>query len=387
MKKIVIWALRILLAFGVITVVLAIWKREEITRLLAVNSLFAEEKIVGNFSNMNGAFLWREMDRGPGPVTPIPEGTELELPAAVQDWVEARNVTSLMVLKDGAAVFEDYFLGTGAEDRRISWSVAKSFLSALFGIVVAEGAIDDLDAMVTDFVPRLAGSAYDGVSIRNVLQMTSGVTFNEDYLDFYSDINRMGRVLALGTAMDGFAASLSERDRPAGEQWEYTSIDTHVLAMVLRAATGTDLSELMEEKLIQPMGLQADPYFITDGEGVAFALGGLNMTTRDYARLGLMFAQDGQLGGRQIVPADWVSESTAPSAPTVPGQISYGYQWWIPVSATEGEFMARGIYGQYIYINRPAGVVIATTAADRNFRQDGVAEQNIAVFRAIVNAL
>ena len=387
MKSLLKWALRIVLSLAVVAVVLAIWKREEITRLMAVNTLFDKEKIVDNFSNMNNAFLWREMSRGDGPVTELPTGEHASLSQDVADWVEQRDVTALLVLKDGAIVAEDYYLGTASKDRRIGWSIAKSFLSATFGIAVSEGFITDLDAPVTAYVPRLKGTAYDGATILNVLQMSSGVTFDEDYLDYDSDINRMGRTIALGGAMDGFAASLKEVDRPAGETWEYTSIDTHVLSMVLRAATERSLIDYMEEKLIKPMGLEADPYYITDGNGVAFALGGVNLTARDYARMGLMFLQDGELGGQQIVPQDWVRESTEPSANTEPGKISYGYQWWIPVGADEGQFMARGIYGQYVYIDRPAGVVIVVNSADRNFRDDGVSDQNVAIFRDIVRSL
>ena len=332
---------------------------------------------------MNQAFLWAELDRGDAAVTPLPPGVQVAMPRAVQDWVEARDVTSLLVLEDGAVVVEQYYKTTLPSDRRIGWSVAKSFLSALFGIAVGEGVIPDLDAQVTEYVPSLKGTAYDAATIRNVLQMSSGITFDEDYLDYDSDINRMGRVLALGGTMDGFATGLTETTRQPGQAWEYTSIDTHVLGMVLRAATGQSLIEGMQEKLIAPMGLEASPYYLTDGEGVAFALGGLNLTTRDYARLGLMYLQNGRLGERQIVPAAWVAESTAPSAPTAPGEIGYGYQWWIPKGAQSGQFMARGIYGQYIYIDRSAGVVIATTAADRRFRDPGVSDQNVEIFRLI----
>jgi CubicO group peptidase (beta-lactamase class C family) len=377
------WLLRGVIAVAIVAVVLGLWKREEITRLMAVNTLFDEGKIVGNFSNMNQAFLWAELDRGDAAVTPLPPGVQVAMPRAVQDWVEARDVTSLLVLEDGAVVVEQYYKTTLPSDRRIGWSVAKSFLSALFGIAVGEGVIPDLDAQVTEYVPSLKGTAYDAATIRNVLQMSSGITFDEDYLDYDSDINRMGRVLALGGTMDGFATGLTETTRQPGQAWEYTSIDTHVLGMVLRAATGQSLIEGMQEKLIAPMGLEASPYYLTDGEGVAFALGGLNLTTRDYARLGLMYLQNGRLGERQIVPAAWVAESTAPSAPTAPGEIGYGYQWWIPKGAQSGQFMARGIYGQYIYIDRSAGVVIATTAADRRFRDPGVSDQNVEIFRLI----
>ncbi len=219
-----------------------------------------------------------------------------------------------------------------------------------------------------------------GVSIRSVLNMASGVQFNEDYLDFNSDINQMGRVLALGQSMDTFAAAITARAAPAGTEWRYVSIDTHVLGMVIRGATGREIPDLVSEKIVAPLGLEAEPYYVTDGLGEAFVLGGLNLRTRDYARFGQLFLQDGAANGLQIVPADWVTASTRPTAP---GGVGYGYQWWIPEDATEGEFMAKGVYGQYIYINRPAGVVIAVNSADRAFTQDGVEIVNITTFRAI----
>ena len=275
--------------------------------------------------------------------------------------------------------------------------MAKSFLSAAFGVAVAEGAIADLDAPVTDYVPALRGTAYDGASIRNVLNMASGVEFNEDYLDFNSDINRMGRVLALGKSMDGFAAGLSEKARPPGSRRQYVSIDTHVLGMVLRAATARPVPDYLAEKILKPLRPEADAYYLTDGYGTAFVLGGLNMRTRDYARFGLMMARGGRLNGVQIVPGDWVVESTAQSAPepydddlgTDNGLLGYGYQWWLPPDPAPGEFFAIGVYGQYIYVNSAEDVVIAVNSADRNFR-DGDGEitiQNLTMFRRITEAL
>ena len=387
MRKFIRIAFRAALVLAIILAAIAFWKREQIKRLLAVNSLFKQEKIVSNFSHMDTMFLIRPLDRGTGEVSPLPKAPPAELPAEVADWVKERSVTSLLVMKDGKRVAEEYYLGTGPDDLRISWSVAKSFLSALFGIVMQEGAISSLDDPVTKYAPSLKGSAYDGATIRNVLNMSSGVKFNEDYLDFNSDINRMGRVLALGTSMDGFAAGLEETEYQPGERWQYVSIDTHVIGMVIRGATGRSIPELLEEKIIIPLGLEKAPNYVTDGYGVAFVLGGLNMTTRDYARFGQMILNGGQWNGRQIVPQDWIEQSTSPSAPTAKGQTQYGFQWWIPADATEGEFFARGIYGQYIYINRPLGVVIASNAADRKFREPGVADQNIAIFRLIANAL
>ncbi|NKX44042.1 serine hydrolase domain-containing protein [Roseicyclus persicicus] len=380
-------ALRVAVLLVLVAAAAAVWKREEIARLMAVNTLFDADRIVDNFSHMDRAFLTVRVPRGDGPVSPLPQGPEATLPADVADWIAARNVTALVVLQDGQIVHESYHLGTGAEDRRISWSVAKSFLSALLGTLVADGTIPDLDAPVTDYAPGLAGSAYDGATIRNVLQMASGVEFDEDYLDYDSDINRMGREIALGGTLDGFTAGLQARAAAPGAAWQYVSIDTHVIGMVIRGATGRDIPALLSERIIAPLGLEAEPYYLSDGEGVAFVLGGLNMTTRDYARFGQMVAQDGVWQGTRLLPAGWVAESTAPTAPTAPGEIGYGYQWWIPVGAGPGQVMARGIYGQYIYIDAPRGVVIATNGADRGFREPGVDDENIRIFRLIAETL
>jgi len=253
----------------------------------------------------------------------------------------------------------------------------------LFGILIEEGAIGSIDDPVTQYVPALKGSAYDGASIQNVLQMSSGVTFNEDYFDFYSDINKMGRVLALGGSMDDFAADLTETWTAPGTLWQYVSIDTHVLAMVIRSATGESLPDLVSDRLAQPLGLEAAPYYLTDGYAVAFALGGVNIRTRDNARFGQMFANGGMWQGQQIVPADWVDASTVASAPKSTGSMGYGYQWWMPAGAKPGVFHAQGVYGQYIYVDRNRNVVIATNGADRRFRDAGVAEANMAMFAAI----
>lgn len=375
--------IRILAVLLILLAAAALWKRDEIARLMAVNTLFSEDTIVENFSHMDRLFLTRPLSRGDGPVSPLPQGPQATLPPEVQDWITARNVTALVILKDGQIVHESYHQGTSPEDLRISWSVAKSFLSALFGILHAEGRIG-LDDPVTQYVPELAGTAYDGATVRNILTMSSGVSFNEDYMDFWSDINRMGRVLALGQSMDGFAASLTSRDADPGTRFHYVSIDTHVLGMIIRGATGEDIPELLERHILGPLGMEKAPYYLTDGYGVSFVLGGLNLTTRDYARFGQMIAQGGEWQGRQIVPRDWVDASTTPSAP---GGAGYGFQWWIPDGAGTGEVTAQGIYGQYIWIDRTRNVVIAVNAADRRFEDDGVGAANFALFRKIAAGL
>ncbi len=376
------WLGRILLMLILAALTVYALKREEITRLLAVNSLFSEEKIVSNFSNMDTLFLSAGIAKGDAAVSALPNGTDMTMPASFDSWTKERAVTGMVVLKDGQKVHESYYQDTAPEDLRISWSVAKSYLSSLMGIVVADGLID-INEQVTTYAPLLKGTAYDGATVLNVLQMSSGVTFDEDYLDFNSDINRMGRVLAMGGTMDGFAAGLTETFVEPGKQFQYVSIDTHVLGMVIRGATGRSIPDLLSEKIISKLGYEQDPYYVTDGEGVAFVLGGLNIRTRDYARFGQMILQNGTYNGAQVVPADWLAAATVPSANTKDGNLHYGYQWWMPKDPRDGEFFGIGVYGQYIYINRPHGVVIAVNSADRKFKESGVTDGNIALFREI----
>lgn len=373
--------------------------RDTLVRLANVNTLFDEPNIVSNFSSMKDLFFWAPVARnGPSYEWPV---AKQDLPAnyvwqgqtkAVKEWLNTTSTTSLVVIKNGTLVFEDYYLGTKAEDRRISWSVAKSFLSAMFGIAVADGRIKSLDDPVEAYAPLLKGSAYEGVSIRNVLNMASGAKFNEDYLSFWSDINQMGRVLALGGSMDAFAASIKARSREPGTARQYTSIDTHVLAMVLRGATGIPLQQFMEQTLWNKLGVEEDAYYVTDSHNVAFALGGLNIRSRDYARFGQMMLGLGMFNGQQIIPAEWTVQSVIASAPKAAesDRFGYGYQWWVPENAS-GEFFALGIYGQYIYVNRPAKTVIVKTSADRHFSDDGeggalIAEETIEMFRAIAKS-
>ncbi|MEM1431521.1 MAG: serine hydrolase [Pseudomonadota bacterium] len=386
MRRLLRWAAYGIAGVAGIALLGGLIYREELSRLSAVNTLFDEGRIVENFSNMEAAFLTVPVPRGDAPVSALPVGSPVALPPSVEDWVAATDVTGLVVLDAGALVFERAYLGTAPEDLRISWSIAKSFVSVLLGTSIERGELA-LGDPVTRYAPALAGGAYDGLTVHDVVTMQSGVTFDEDYLDPKSDINRMGRIIALGGTMDGFAAGLTERDRPAGQRWEYVSIDTHVLALVLRGATGRALADLMGERLIAPLGLEAEPYFLTDGESVAFALGGLNLTLRDYARFGLMVARGGRVGDTRIVSAKWIEESTAPQAATDAGKIQYGYQWWIPWQARAGEVMARGVYGQWLYIDRQRDVVIVATGADRGFREDGRYTLGLEVLRSLADAV
>jgi CubicO group peptidase (beta-lactamase class C family) len=347
-------------------------KGDEIKRLSAVNTMFDADKIVDNFSHMDRGFLVRLLDV---PISDelttetvsIPETVDIagtERPLA--DVLAELDTTSLVILRDGKIIHESYYLGTGPDDRRISWSVAKSFMSGLYGNALADGDIASLDDEVTTYVPELKGTAYEGATLRNILNMSSGIRYNEDYLDQQSDINKMGRTIALGGSLDDYTTTLKDRQFEPGTDWQYVSMDTHVAAWALRKATGRTLHDLWEETY-GPLGFRQQPYYMVDGKDVAFALGGLNLTTRDYAKFGQLFLQMGEWEGEQLIPADWVARSTVHSAPAVSDRgVGYGYQWWVPMPADQ-DYFAVGIYGQYIYIDPKTNIVIAKNAADREF--------------------
>jgi len=397
-------ATRILFAIALVLLVLVGLNWASIQRLIHVKSLFDADKIVHNFSHMDDALFSSELPRGGKEhvwqinLSSLPVNfTDRDKEKDTAAMLEELHTTALVVVKDGHIVFEDYYKGTGKDDLRISWSMSKSFVSALTGLALARGEIENIDDPVTKYALILRGSVYDGVPLRHVLNMASGIRFDENYLDPASDINQMGTVLALGGSLDEFAAEQTSIARPSGTAWQYCSIDTHVISMVLRAATGRTLQEYFVENLWSKIGASADAKYVTDGDGNAFALGGLNIRTRDYALFGELIRNQGRRGDQQIIPADWVAISTSQTAPpalegagvsTEDGSsFGYGYQWWIPPNA-DGEFFAVGVYGQYLYINPKAGIVIAKNAAHREFlssdeKGESYMAQNITLFRGI----
>jgi CubicO group peptidase (beta-lactamase class C family) len=401
-------ATRILSGIVLVILVLVGLNWASIQRLIHVKSLFDADKIVQNFSHMDDLLFSSELPRSGKehvwevslsslPVNYTDRGKEKNTVAMLEEL----QTTALVVIKDGSIVFEDYYKETEKNDLRISWSMSKSFVSALTGLALARGEIESIDDPVTKYALMLKGSVYDGVPLRHVLNMASGIRFDENYLDSGSDINQMGTVLALGGSLDEFTAEQTSIARPSGTAWQYCSIDTHVISMVLRAATGKTLQEYFVENLWSKIGASADAKYSTDGDGNAFALGGLNMRTRDYALFGELIRNQGRRGDEQIIPADWVAKSTSQSAPpalegagvsTEDGSsFGYGYQWWLPPNS-DGEFFAVGVYGQYLYINPQAGIVIAKNAAHREFmssdeKGESYMAQNITLFRGIAEHL
>lgn len=310
---------------------------------------------------------------------------------SVSSFLERTEGTSLLVIKDGTIVQEDYLNGAGQSSRHTSWSVAKSFVSTLIGIARDEGLIKSVDDKISTYLPELSGSAYGAARVKDLLQMSSGVDFTENYgkpggntvLAMSSVQVMLNKAWILGFSLDGQLAGYEKLEEP-GTRFYYRSSDTHVLSAILRSLYSRPFEEILAEKLWQPLGMTSKASWGTAaGTPVGFCC--LNATTRDYAKLGSLFLNNGRWNGKQIISKTWVDEATIPSDAHVQpinarGNRGYQYQWWVPKDY-DGEFFANGIWGQSIWVSRKHNMVIVTTATDPNFRAN--MSEKIAVMRAI----
>lgn len=335
----------------------------------------------------------------------MPDGDPIALPATYDfagevrssaAFLEQTDTAAVLVLKDGAIRHELYRLSGGRDVQWISWSVAKSFVSALVGIALAEGHIRSIDQPISDYIMVEPGSAYADVSIRHVLQMSSGARWNEDYADPASDVHRLGATMAGAMSLDAFVATMVPAAAP-GTVCRYNSGDTQALGSLLVKATGRSLTDYMREKLVVPLGFESDAYWLVDGTGMEMAFAGLNVTARDFAKLGELYRNHGRWQGCQIVPEQWVEASVRADAPHLqPGRpiladhpldLGYGYQWWLP-GGGRGEFSAMGIYNQLVYVDPERGVTIVKLSANPAYgtAMDEATNremENIAFIRAI----
>ncbi len=385
-----------LAALAVLILAAFLWLRQ--SPYWAGITLFSESHRVENFRAMDRVFPSRQVARGDSVWTfdrtpvPLPEtysfGGETPDLAAFLDRTET---TGLLVVHRGAITHEEYRQGADETSPFTSWSMAKSLLSALIGIAVEEGHIASIRDPIGQYLQGLAGSGYADVPIEDALTMSSGVAFDEDYDNPLSDINMLFiRAMAMGVPAEETLAGL-ERVRDPGTYNDYVSADSMALGLVLEAATGTPVADYAASRLWGPMGAEADASWSTDRTGREFALCCLNATLRDYARFGRLYLEGGAREGRQIVPADWVAASVAPTAPHLqPGDnpashwtFGYGFKWWIPEDP-QGDFLAIGVWGQFIYVDPAREVVIVKTSADPLF--DDNDHETVAAFRAIARA-
>ncbi|MDV7356406.1 serine hydrolase [Rhodococcus oxybenzonivorans] len=317
-----------------------------------------------------------------------------------EDFFVETDTAALLVLEDGVIRHERYALTGGPEVPWISMSVAKSFVSALVGIAVAEGHIKSIDDPISDYVPVHPGSAYDGVSIRNVLQMSSGARWNEDYSDPTSDVFQLNAAMAGVGTLDDFVAGVIRENEP-GTLCRYNSGDTQALASLVVRATNRSLTDYMQEKLYEPLGMTSPGAWLLDAAGMEVAFAGLNMTARDFAKLGELYRNGGEWHGNQVVPEQWVRDSVVPDAPYLqPGQpivgthrfeFGYGYQWWIP-AGDHGEFSAIGVYNQFVYVDPTANATVVKLSSNRTYGTTDSESTNHdhetgAFIRAVINAL
>ncbi|NND69732.1 MAG: serine hydrolase [Halioglobus sp.] len=303
-------------------------------------------------------------------------GDFLGEPTSLENYLALSNTSALLVIKDGGVIFEHYAHGDSVDSLHTSFSVAKSFVATLVGIAVEEGLIKSIDEPIRKYLPQLTSKTWDDVTIRHVLQMSSGVRFNETYTDPESDINKMG-VMTQEMSYLEYINTL-ERDHAPGTFNHYASINTQLLGILLVEVSGKTLTEYMQEKLWQPIGMEQEGRWTLDEQGYELAMGGMSASARDYAKLALVYLHGGKRGEQQIVPAEWVKAAVTPDAPHLqPGDnpassnpSGYAYQWWTPRDP-DGDFLARGIWGQTVYVHPGNNVVIVKLAADaKNFEKD-----------------
>ena len=284
------------------------------------------------------------------------------------DYMALNRVTALLVLKDGKIAYEDYEMGNTEKTRWMSMSVVKTITSSLVGAAVQDGHIKSIDDAVTLYVAKLRGSAYDGVSIRYLLEMASGVKWDETYTNPASDRRRMldAQIAQRPGAILDLMAKLPRAGAP-GTIWNYSTGETFVAGAVVRAAVGRSLAQYLSERIWTKAGMESDAtWWLESPDGLEIGGSGLSATLRDYGRFGLFLMNGGVAGGERILPAGWVRD--AGSSKIIGGKaVDYGYLTWplgaSPGSVNEGAFQARGIYGQHIYVNPKEHVVIVVWSA------------------------
>jgi CubicO group peptidase (beta-lactamase class C family) len=306
------------------------------------------------------------------------------------DYLAVNRIAGLLILKDGKVVLEDYELGAEPATRWASFSIAKSVTSTLIGAAIQDGFIASLDDRVTQYVPALRGGVYDGVSIRNVLEMASGVRWNETYTDPNSDCRKLtGAQLTHKAGASLAYMKYLPRGAPAGSVWNYNSGETNIAGAVVEGAAHMSLAAYLSKKLWSRLGMEQDAFWWTESHGgMGIGGAGLSATLGDYGRFGLFVLSDGVINGRRTVPEGWFHEATGPKR--IGGtSVDYGYLWWpMPAgnSLDAGAFEARGIFGQHLYINPSERLVIVVLSA-RPKPTGSTVLDDAAFFAAVVRTL
>jgi len=315
-------------------------------------------------------------------VQALPAGARLTVaqvggqPFDLSAFMASEKTAGILVLQDGRVRLESYGLGYGPNGRWTSFSVAKSVTSTLVGAAVKDGAIKSLDDAVTRYIPGLRGSAYDQVSVRQLLTMTSGVKWNEDYTDPNSDV-----ALLFSTPADpGLDSTVSymrklPREAAPGTKWVYKTGETNLIGVLVTSATGKSLSAYLSEKIWKPYGMEQDALWMIDERGQEAGGCCLSMTLRDYGRVGEFLRTGGIGSAGAVLPRDWIAEATRQQADT-DDRFGYGYQWW---TEPGGVFNGLGIFGQRLHVDPARKLVVVVSSAwpeatnpARSSRQDAL---------------
>ena len=290
-------------------------------------------------------------------VRPLPKGNPLPLGPDFDALFTSQRIGAMLVLHQGKLRFERYGLDSDAHSKWTSFSVAKSFTSTLVGAALKDGYIKSLEDKVTDYVTSMKGSAYDQVTIRQLITMTSGVAWNEDYLDPNSDVSKFN----FHQAEDGLDVTASymrklERDKPPGTFWRYSTGETNLIGLVVQKAVNKPLAEYLSETIWSSIGAESDASWVLGDTGSEIGGCCIQATTRDFLRFGQFILEGAKREGKQVVSEGWVESATTAHVATDSDSEWYGYQWWVN---RDGSFEAKGIFGQGIIIDRERGLVIA----------------------------
>lgn len=321
-----------------------------------------------------------------GTPSPLPMGAPLKLSSDLDAYLVGQRSAALLVVHDGKLRLERYGLGFDGSGRWTSFSVAKSFTSTLVGAALKDGFIKGLDDKVSLYIPELKGSAYEEVSVQQLLTMTSGVKWNEDYDDPNSDVAKFNnhKPEAGMEALVSYMRRLP-REVPAGTRWHYSTGETNLVGMLVQQATKKPLATYLAEKVWGPAGMEQQATWLLSKTGQEIGGCCVQASPRDYARMGQFILNGARVNGQSIVPDDWWAQATTKQADIgTPGR-GYGYQWW---TYDDGSFTARGIFGQGIFIDPKRKLVIVSNANWGGGARDKVAtEARSAFYREVQKAI
>ncbi len=321
---------------------------------------------------------------GAGPALAL-NAVDAATPYDLDGFMAKQRAVALLVVVDNKQRLERFGMGYGATDRWTSFSVAKSFTSTLLGAAIRDGAIKGVDQPVTDIIPAFKDTAYDGVTIRQILTMTSGVKWNEDYADPQSDVAKFDKVKA-DPGEEAIVTYMKHLPREAapGTKWVYKTGETNLIGAIVMRATGKPMAQYLSEKVWAPYGMEADGFWVLDTTG--HEIGGccISGTIGDYARFGQFMLDGGVAGGKPVLPDGWIKEATHIQAPIGDKARGYGFQWW---TFADGSYTARGLFGQAIFVDPARHIVIAIQADFPTTKEVGLWDQRVELFRAVQQAV